>query len=110
MPIIKTKDIIDISDSAVEKLLKNNGVIKSSAADKGLPSILEDHGLGPEDLVKELKYLLDSDESAHVKLRVIETGLKLNKALGEDEQKFSPINIIIKDGESVSINPILIPR
>lgn len=74
-----------------------------------LVGALENNRLSVSDLVGELGDLARGADSDSVRLQAVKTGLELHKALGDDGDK-PIINIIIRDSQVGSINPILIPR
>ena len=76
-----------------------------------LSKLLEDSNLTAPEVLENLSSLLRSGETDGVRLRAAETALKLNGLLDVDTEKnqFS-VQIIIKDSQFSSINPILIPR
>lgn len=76
---------------------------------------LERAGLGLEDTLQELSNISKTSVSEHLKLRSIETVLKLHQVLKEQPAAQIPaINIIIQDSNSDAIlegtNPIFLPR
>ncbi len=59
-------------------------------------------------VVAEIAHNGDSDA---IRLRAVEMALKMSGDLEEEVTKVVPVvNIIIRDKESMTINPILIPR
>lgn len=96
-----------LSPSQIHEVLKK----ESSAIErKGLAKVLDDHNLSPEDLLMNLSSMTRGADTDGVRLRAIETGLKLNNLLnGEDAKENFVVNITISDSQ-YSVNPILIPR
>lgn len=96
-------------DSAVSDLLKSAGI--NPAAD--LATKLAENNLSTEDCIAQLSDIVRNGENRDgVRLRAVETGLKLNRVL--DNEKTGPttnFTIVINDPRgAVGINPILIPR
>ena len=104
MPIIDTTRELEIA----RELMAESGV----SSDKPLPELLKQNRLDTNSLLGKLSDMIDDNESPHIKMRGIETGLKLNGVMNDkDVVKQMPTFIInIKDKESVTINPILLPR
>ncbi len=93
----------------IKNVLKESGI--SSKDD--IKSILAREALGPDDLISELGSVVRGADSSAMKLKGIETALKLNGLLRNDSDgAVAPIvNIIIHDSEfSQGINPILLTR
>lgn len=106
-----------LNPSQIHKVLSNSGVSPSPRREpvegsaSNLREMLEDNGLGPEKLLEQLREITMVADSDGTRLRAIDTGLKLNGLLAKDEMNYAPVvNIIIKDSEFASVNPILIPR
>lgn len=79
---------------------------------KELETILENNGLGTEDVIEAVGSMMRMGETEGVRIKAAEIGLKLNGLLQSDQTPTIPIvNIIIHDSnEHLGINPILIPR
>lgn len=106
-----------LNPSQIHKVLSNSGVspppraIASPGEESSLKQLLIDHELGPENLLEQLRALTMMADSDSTRLKAVDTGLKLNGLLAKDEMNYAPVvNIIIKDSEFASVNPILIPR
>lgn len=107
-----------LNPSQIHKVLSNSGVSPSRAeratnpeAVGDLRTLLAENDLSPTQLLEQLRGLTVIADSDGTRLRAIDTGLKLNGLLAKDDVVNIPVvNIIIKDSEFASINPILIPR
>ena len=73
---------------------------------------LKANNLGTEECIEHLADIARNGESRDaIRLRAIETGLKLNGVLKEAERPIAPtFTIVINDPGALAINPILIPR
>lgn len=104
-----------ITPSQIHKVIKAEIAPSDRAAEKQtltkLSKLLEDANLTAPEVLENLSSMMRSGESDGVRLRAAETALKLNGLLDSDTEKnqFS-VQIIIKDSQFASINPILIPR
>lgn len=88
---------------------------KELANDAPLMEKLKASRLGTKELLEDLSNIISTGDTDGVRLKAIETGLKLNpetrQALNDDAGKPVPIvNIIIRDRQSVEVNPILLTR
>src|SRR5690349_5241070 len=106
-----------LNPSQIHKVLSNSGVSPSPRVPRdpgeevALKDLLESHDLSPSNLLEQLRSLTMMADSDSTRLKAVDTGLKLNGLLAKDEMSMVPVvNIIIKDSEFASINPILIPR
>jgi hypothetical protein len=101
MPLINpTKDF-------VKDLLRESNILDT----KSLDQLLKDNNLDIDNLLSELRMILDSEESSTIKLRAIETGLRLNKVLDNKDQGSTMPTFVINIQDNItSVNPILIPR
>jgi len=106
-----------LNPSQIHKVLSNSGVspsprvIAPPGEEVALRDLLESHDLSPSNLLEQLRSLTMTADSDSTRLKAVDTGLKLNGLLAKDDQVNIPVvNIIIKDSEFASINPILIPR
>lgn len=112
MPLIDTSTEVEIEEAREETATLF--IRPSRAARKGdLTDLLESNSLGADRLIESLGSIAHNSENDSLRLRAIETGLKLNPetraAMREADAKELPIvNIIIRDGNGM--NPILIPR
>lgn len=102
MPLIKinNSDEFNIAKELVKEVLPN----------KPLSELLYENRLDVGTILSHLCDIIESNDSSAVKLRSIETALKLNGVLNDktqDNQSFV-FNIIIKD--NYKENPIIIPR
>lgn len=113
--------LLNMMDSAVERteevqeaaaVLKAQGLF-TPKKDK-VSTLLDDNSLSTSDLLSALGNFAHNAASEPLRLRALETALKLNpdtrQAMREHDEKAVPIvNIIIQDTH-VGVNPILIPR
>lgn len=91
----------------VKKALAESGVRGSEDVKK----LLEIEGLGPSEVIAELGSAMRSAENSHIKLKAIDTALKLNGLMHNNDGVSIPVvNIVINDSEFSGQNPILIPR
>lgn len=97
--------------------LLNPNQIKSVLAEVGvkkddIKGLLDANGLGPAELIEELGSAIRSADSSAMRLKGIETGLKLNGLLRNDDSGVQApvVNIIINDAQFGEVNPILVPR
>ena|SRR5579862_7404534 len=96
-----------LSPSQIHEVLKTEA---PKGEKKNLQKLLDDNNLSPDDLLMQLSSLTRIAESDGVRIRAIETGLKLNNLLdGDSERQNFQVNITIVDSQ-YSVNPILIPR
>lgn len=95
----------------VQRVLEETGVIPSQAS-KDLPSQLNNAGLGIEGLLENLSTLMVSSQSDHLKLRAIETALKMQGVLKDQAAPPPSVSIVIQDaaGQTQGVNPIFLPR
>lgn len=109
MPLFNTSPSNSVVDINVKQLLEEKGI---SPKDKdNLTDLLKKNNLDTNALCRRLSEVIEGAESDHISLRGIEMGFKLNGVMREDATKNIPaVNIIINDSQSVSVNPILIPR
>ena len=94
----------------IKNVLKESGIKAGSDDIKG---ILAREALAPDDLISELGSVVRGADSTAMKLKGIETALKLNGLLQTNNDGVGApiVNIIIHDSEfSQGVNPILIPR
>lgn len=93
-------------DQTVDSLLKSAGFAKEDAS---LSAALAEHNLSTKDCIEELSHLARNGTPADsVRLKAVETGLKMNGAL--TEKTAAPSNFTIVINGAVGINPILLPR
>jgi len=97
--------------------LLNPNQIKNVLAEAGIKkndikALLEANSLGPDELISELGSAIRTADNSATRLRGIETGLKLNGLLRNDDSGVSApiVNIIINDAQFGEVNPILVPR
>lgn len=93
----------------IKNVLKESGV----TANEDIKAILARESLGPEELIGELGTVVRCADSSAMKLKGIETALKLNGLLRNDSDGATApiVNIIIHDSEfSQGVNPILLTR
>lgn len=99
------------SQEIVATLLSEAGIgTKRGGLKKSVKDLLEEYDIGSEDAIELLSGIAHRGESDAIRLRAIDTALKLSGDLAETPQ-VPIVNIIINDKESTfEINPILIPR
>lgn len=96
-----------LSPKQIQNVLKETGIKDQ----KDVKKILEVEGLGVDELISELGSVVRGADSTAMKLKGIETGLKLHGLMKNDEVSQVPVvNIIINDSEFCEVNPILKPR
>lgn len=89
------------------------GLSKSVAVNKnGLAAKLADHNLDTDSLLRSLSSLVHEGDSEALRLRAVEDAMKLNPEtrLLTAGPETPIVNIIIKDNQNISVNPILFPR
>ena len=78
---------------------------------KSLKELLEENSLGTSSALAVVAEVAHNGESDAIRLRAAEMALKMSGDLETEVTKAIPIvNIIIRDTQNVSVNPILIPR
>lgn len=78
---------------------------------KTLKESLREHNLDTSSALGVVSGIAHYGESDAIKLRAAELALKMSGDLEQEATKSTPIvNIIIRDTQSLSVNPILIPR
>jgi len=105
MPLIKV--------TPIDEILQTAGVKPKDS--ESLDSKLKSNRLDTDSLFSHLGEIVSSSENDITRLQALKMALQLNsetrQAMTDDKAKTAPIvNIIINDSQSVSINPILIPR
>jgi hypothetical protein len=91
----------------VKRALRESGISDKNEIQK----LLELEGLGPGEVISELASVMRGADNSATKMRALDTALKLNGLLKNDEGVLAPtVNIIIHDSEFSGANPILIPR
>lgn len=102
-----------LNPNQIHQVLKENLPRPQAAQEtkNSLSRLLEENNLSPQELLDNLSSMVRSGETDGIRMRAIETGLKLNGLLDKDNEKSEfNVTIIINDGEIGSVNPILIPR
>lgn len=99
------------SKELVKSLLENAGIgVSRKKLKKTIKELLEEYDIGTEDAVELLSGIAHRGESDAIRLRAIDTALKLGDEL-KDAPSVPVVNINIYDKEShFEVNPILIPR
>lgn len=108
-PIVEKKELP--SKEVVTELLTEAGIAsKRGGIKKSIKELLDEYDIGTENAIELLSDIARRGESDAIRLRAIDTALKLSGDLTETVQ-VPVVNIIINDKESdFVINPILIPR
>lgn len=99
------------------EVLKQSGILRplSDANDKNeLKRILNDNSLSLEEVIAQLSFTAHESRDETLKLRAIDTALKLHGAMNDEQVKIPSITIVIQPKDS-SLSPdpipsILIPR
>ena len=105
-----------ILNHGVQEALRQAGILPSEREENSsIQDQLNSEGLSTRDLLIHLKDLVDGADTSAVKLRAIDTGLKLHGVLKDQAPAPPSINIIINDKDGMpgsvnGLNPILIPR
>lgn len=95
-----------LSPTQIKSVLKESGV----RTKKELQEILDSNGLGPDQVIEELGSAIRGADNSATRLRGLETALKLNGLLRNDQESIVPqVTIVIRDSQ-YEVNPILIPR
>jgi len=107
MPLIKPE---------VQNLLRKAG-IGASSENESASSKLDRAGLSTEDIAEELSEIAKRGETEAIRLRALETGLKVHGALKEKagSETLPNISITIQNAGASermvpSVNPIILPR
>jgi hypothetical protein len=94
----------------IQKILKQAG-LGSEEKDETLQSKLNRHNLSLDDALEKLADLANNGETDQIKMRAVETTLKINGVLKETGISPPSITInIIDNDRPAGPNPILIPR
>jgi hypothetical protein len=110
MPLIKPE---------VQKVLKQAGLIKTSSSqsiDRTVSETLTDSGLSDDNLAEELTYLALHSQNEGLRLRAIETALKVKGALKEVSPASIPsFTIVIQNSskdlsKTEGLSPTVFPR
>lgn len=97
-----------INTQSIDEILEETGLVVKA---KDLPAAMEKNNLSPDDLLSALSGIVHGGQSDATKHAAIQTGLKLNRMLADENTKVTPVfNIIINDSKAVAVNPILLPR
>ncbi len=102
-----------LSVSQIHKVLAEEPSAKAAkASGKGeLPALLEKHGLTTDDVLDNLRSNMVAGETGAVRQKAIDTALRLNGLLSNDNvQGDFKVVINIIDPQYSEVNPILIPR
>ncbi len=105
-----------IIQHGIQQALRDAGLIKDpSDAPSSVNDLLDQEDLSLQQTIQHLSDVVSGSDTSAVKLRAIETALKLRGVLKEQAAPPPSFNIIINDtsGKDPSVNglnPILIPR
>jgi hypothetical protein len=94
----------------IHAILSEIGISKRD--ESSLTGNLSAAGLSLDNLLDQLSSISSTSQSDAIKLRAIETALKMHGVLKEQAAPPPSISITITDpyGQTSSVNPILIPR
>jgi hypothetical protein len=106
MPLIKPE---------IQKILRESGLDKSSDRECTVDEQLNLSGLSNEAVADELSHLALNSQNEALRLRALETVLKVRGALKEQPQAVPSFTIIIQNSspdltKTGGVNPILFPR
>lgn len=106
MPLIKPEVQRILRDAGLESTSKNKGTVDESLLEAGLSN---------EALADELTSLALSSNNESLRLRALETALKVRGALKEQAPALPSFTIVIQNSspdltKSGGVNPILFPR
>jgi len=108
---MKLKPIINDNPEAIDEILKETGIKKEG---NSLKDILSNSGMGLENVIQNLANLAFNAGDDAVRLRAIDTGLKLHKVMDDEKAAAPVINITIQsvngNREMHGIASILVPR
>lgn len=95
----------------IQKVLREVGLGESDK-DDSVSQRLDHKGLTLDDSLEILSDIAHAGDSSVIKLRAVETSLKLRGVLKEQAAPPPSITIVINDtmGKAPDINPILLPR
>jgi hypothetical protein len=100
--------LIDVS-SETTSLMEAAGL--KSQEKQTLKELLKNNSLDTDSALGIVSAIAHCGDSDAIKLRAAEMALKMSGDLAQDDVKVVPVvNIRIVDAQSVSVNPILIPR
>ncbi len=107
-----------IISHGVQEALRMSGIVKDpDAEDKSVTGILESNDLDLKQIISHLADVVSGADTSAVKLRAIDTVLKLHGVLKEQAAPPPSFNIVFTSpedrpigNESLKINPILVPR
>lgn len=107
MPILSP-----LSKEQTEAVLKEVRRPAAPESDEvNLKELLRNNNLSADETLDTLAAIMRGAENESTRLRACELAVKLNGLISDGEgAKIPIINIIIKDSESISVNPILLPR
>lgn len=84
---------------------------KANTKKEDLQDLLDQNCIGSADVIDHLATIIRQGETEAIRLKALDTALKLNGLLQNDFQQIVPtVNIIINSAKEYSVNPILIPR
>ena len=112
--------LINNTPSPINEILQAAGVIRAKSADEKnhLKEILNDSALSLEEVISELSNVVKGSQDESIKLRGIDTALKLHGAMKEEDKSVPSITINIQapreaaseSEETYGIPSIFIPR
>ncbi len=87
-----------INNSPISEILHSAGIIKPKSNEEGnrLKEILSDSGLSLEEVISELSNVVKGSGDESLKLRGIDTALKLHGAMKEEDKSIPQITINIQ--------------
>jgi hypothetical protein len=100
-----------LSPSQIHQVIKESQPQPDTRVAGELGKLLSKHNLTPDDALERLAGEMNDGANAGIRLRAVETALKLNGLLNSAEM--APdfhVTINILDSEFSGMNPILIPR
>jgi len=109
VPIIKPE---------VQQILAKAGLIKEPASERDNKSVEENlnlHGLDNDALAEALTRIALTSDNDTLRLRALETALKVKGALKEQPQTMPQVTIVIQGSDTdlsrtLGVNPIIFPR
>lgn len=98
-----------LNPNQIHRVLGEAGLTAKPEA--SLKELLESNGLGANEVLQELSFVMKGSENPSARMTAIKTAAQLNGLLANEDGVNIPIvNIIINDPEFVNVNPILLPR
>lgn len=100
-------------DQELQDILQSAGLIPATGENPevgSLKNLLKKFRLAPENVLREMRELLDTAETDNTKLQILRSAAEMNKMLKPEGENAFSFSIVIKDQAAVEVNPILIPR